>query len=335
MNDLTDMVGNKKDYSCLWAFLILFSAVLNIAVRAAVFVPVSKVQLLTEAESEIKLAKRSVWDPEERTLWLHLLRSRGSRRQERVKRYDRNAYRNWKPGDPDPFADTQAERDRKYNAYQANRRREKEANRRHKEERDRLNAFVVFCRCSILNFYFCRSNAWMKEVEDRRKNRTFFSWPIIVVAILLGCCVCCGAYFKCKNYHCSDSAGGRSNEPTEEEMAEIERWRLRIHGPTTTNGSSTQGGEERRTSREGASPPSHATAPLLMPEKIGTELPPSYATAVLEDEKVAELDKRLDQQKEVIDAQNARLAEQEAKLAEMSRRLVENEQMTAVADSTF
>ena len=64
------------------------------------------------------------------------------------------------------------------------------------------------------------------------------------------------------------------------------------------------------------------------------ELPPSYATALLEDEKVAELDKRLDQQKEVIDAQNARLVEQEAKLVEMSRRLVENEQITAVADST-
>ena len=81
----------------------------------------------------------------------------------------------------------------------------------------------------------------------------------------------------------------------------------------------------------------------LMPEKPpsappsdqnGPQLPPFYATAVLEDEKVAELDKRLDQQKEVIDAQNARLAEQEAKLAEMSRRLVENEQIKAVADST-
>ena len=88
------------------------------------------------------------------------------------------------------------------------------------------------------------------------------------------------------------------------------------------------------TTREGASPPSHATAPLLMPDHSGPELPPSYATAVLEDEKVAELDKRLDQQKEVIDAQNARLVEQEAKLVEMSRRLVENEQITAVADST-
>ena len=96
------------------------------------------------------------------------------------------------------------------------------------------------------------------------------------------------------------------------------------------------------TTREGASPPSHVTAPLLMPEKPtsdqnGPELPPSYATAVLEDDKVAELDAQLDQQldqrlaqqKEVIDAQNARLAEQEAKLAQMSRRLVENEQITA------
>ena len=76
-----------------------------------------------------------------------------------------------------------------------------------------------------------------------------------------------------------------------------------------------------------------------MPEKPtsdqnGPELPPSYATAVLEDEKVAELDKRLDQQKEVIDAQNARLAEQEEKLAEMSRRLIENERITAMADLT-
>ena len=122
---------------------------------------------------------------------------------------------------------------------------------------------------------------------------------------------------------------------------------MRIHGPTTTAGSSTQGGEERRTSTgshrttiEGTSPPSHVTAPLLMPEKPpsdqnGPELPPSYATAVLEDEKVAELDKRLDQQKEVIDAQNARLAEQEEKLAEMNRRLIENEQITAVTDSTL
>ena len=54
----------------------------------------------------------------------------------------------------------------------------------------------------------------------------------------------------------------------------------------------------------------------------------------VQNKKIAELDKRLDQQKEVIDAQNARLAEQEEKLAEMNRRLIENEQISAVADST-
>merc|ERR1712013_337931 len=48
-----------------------------------------------------------------------------------------------------------------------------------------------------------------------------------------------------------------------------------------------------------------------------------------QNKKMAELEKRFDQQKEVIDAQNARLAEQEEKLAEMSRRLIENEQIMA------
>ena len=137
MNEFTNIVGNKKDYSWLWTFLILFSAFLNIAVHTSVLIPESRVQLLKEAESGIQ------GKSEERTFQSPLLGNRSRRRQERVKRYDRNAYRNWKPGDPDPFADTQAERDRKYNAYQANRRREKEANRRHKEERDRLNAFFV------------------------------------------------------------------------------------------------------------------------------------------------------------------------------------------------
>ena len=131
----TNRVGNKKDYSWLWTFLILFSAFLNIAVQGAVVIPVSKVQLLKE--SEIKLHKRS-GKPEERTFQLHLLG-----RQKRVKRYDRNAVRNWKPGDSDPWADTQADHERKYNADRASRRREREANRRHNEERARLNAFVL------------------------------------------------------------------------------------------------------------------------------------------------------------------------------------------------
>ena len=190
-------------------------------------------------------------------------------------------------------------------------------------------------------------------MEDRRKNKTFFtSPPIIGAACLLVCCVCLGAFLKCKDNHCCGSGDGSNAlaqirayaEPSEEEM---NYWRLRIRGPTTRDGSSTGSEEERRTgcpptTREGANPPSHVTAPLLPSEKQtsdqnGPELPPSYATAVLEDDKVAELDAQLDQQldqrlaqqKEVIDAQNARLAEQEAKLAQMSRRLVENEQITA------
>ena len=142
------MVGSKKNYSWLGVFLILFSAVLNTAVQAAVLIPVSRVQLLKDAVGEIKLHKRSGWEqigkPEERIFRSHLLGNRSSRRHQRVKRYDRNAYRNWKPGDPDPWADTQADREGKHKAYEASRRREKEANRRHNEEqRARLNAFVL------------------------------------------------------------------------------------------------------------------------------------------------------------------------------------------------
>ena len=131
------MVGNKKDYSWLWPFLILFSAFLNIAVHSAVLIPESKVQLLKEAESEIQ------GKSEERTFRSPGLWNRSRRRQKRVKRYDRNSYQNWKPGDPDPFADIHAERERKYDAYEESRRREKEDNRRHNEERARLNAFVL------------------------------------------------------------------------------------------------------------------------------------------------------------------------------------------------
>ena len=134
LNELTNMIGNKNDYSWLWAFLILFSAVLNIAVQASVLVPVSKVQLLREADSEIKLHKRNGWEPgklEERAFGLHLL---GSRLNTRMKRYDRNAWKNWKPGDSDPWADTQADYKRQYNAEQASNRRQKGANRRHREE---------------------------------------------------------------------------------------------------------------------------------------------------------------------------------------------------------
>ena len=125
-----NMIGNKNDW--LWAFLVLFPALLNIAGQASVLVPVSKVRLLREAESEIKLPKRRTGKPEqEKAFELHLL---GSRLNTRVKRYDRNAWKNWKPGDSDPWADTQADYKRQYNAEQASNRRQKEANRRHREE---------------------------------------------------------------------------------------------------------------------------------------------------------------------------------------------------------
>ena len=81
----------------------------------------------------------------------------------------------------------------------------------------------------------------------------------------------------------------------------------------------------------GGRPSSPVTAPLLLEKP--PDLPPDYATAILENEKIGEVDKRLDQQEEVIAAQNARLAEQEEKLAEMNRRLIENERITAMADS--
>ena len=93
------MIGNKKDYSWLWTYLILCSVFLNIAVQTAVLVQVSKVQVLKEAE----LHNSNGWKagkPEGAAFQLHLL-SKRSRRQKRVKRYDRNAYRNWKPGDPE------------------------------------------------------------------------------------------------------------------------------------------------------------------------------------------------------------------------------------------
>ena len=115
--------------------------------------------------------------------------------------------------------------------------------------------------------------------------------------------------------------------------------RFQLHGFTTTNESSTQRGCPPPTI-EGASLPSPSTAPLLLPEKPppsdqnGPELPPSYAAATLPNDKIEELDKRLDQQKELVAAQNARIAEQEEKLAEMSRRLTESEQISARADLT-
>ena len=151
---------------------------------------------------------------------------------------------------------------------------------------------MYFRRCSFLYFYLCRNKAWQKEVEERRKKRKNFSGPIIGVSCFLGlfvCCGCLGCFFKCKQDHCSGS-NGESNV-RQNEAAFQQPWQQ-------TNASSTQRGAESTrntgspmmTAREGASPPSHVTAPLL-PEKPpisplsnenGSELPPSYATAMAE-----------------------------------------------------
>ena len=285
------MIGNKNNYSWLWAALVLFSAGLNIVVQASVLLPVSKVQPLREADSEIKLHKRNGWKagrPEERAFGLHLLVSR--QKNSRVKRYDRNAWKNWKPGDPDPFADTQADYKRQYNAEQASKRRQKEANRRHREEVARLSALDIdhiFCSCRF--FCFFRSNAYYNEVANPR-NRSL-SWPMIAFICILGLFVCCGclaAFCKCKDDHCSgsDSYVPGSNVPPGSNARQNEEINYRSGAglqqlqdvSTRTNASSTQ------RAREGASSPSHATAPLL-PDKPpsdenGPELPPSYAAAM-------------------------------------------------------
>jgi hypothetical protein len=52
----------------------------------------------------------------------------------------------------------------------------------------------------------------------------------------------------------------------------------------------------------------------------------AYKSAVeSQNKKMLDLDRRIDQQNEIINQQNARLAEQEEKLAEMSKRVAENE----------
>ena len=141
------------------------------------------------------------------------------------------------------------------------------------------------CSWSILYFYSCRSNAYLNEVANRRKNRSFFSPVMIGLCCLGGFFVCCGslgAYFKCKDdYH----ARQRQNYARQREEINYRSGAglQPLQGvTTTTNSSSAQ--------REGAGLPSHVTAPLL-PEKPpisplsnenGSELPPSYATAMAE-----------------------------------------------------
>ena len=101
---------------------------------------------LRGADTEIRVHTRNSWSQENEDV-LHL----GKRR---VKRYDKNAWKNWKPGDPDPWADTQADYDREYKREQADKRWRQEENRRYKEEK-------------------AKTDAYYKEVAGRRKNISY------------------------------------------------------------------------------------------------------------------------------------------------------------------
>jgi len=134
-----------------------------------------------------------------------------------------------------------------------------EANRRHREE-------------------VARNKAQQKEMEERRRKRKDFSSQIIGVSCFVGlflCCCCLGCFFKCKDW-CSGSGGSntRQSGAGSEQLQEV---------TTRTNANSTERSSPL-TAREGASPPSHVTAPLLNEkppsDENGPELPPSYATAM-------------------------------------------------------
>ena len=142
------------------------------------------------------------------------------------------------------------------------------------------------CSCFILHFcYIFRSNAYLNEVANRRKNRSFFSPVMIGLCCLGGFFVCCGslgAYFKCKDDYYARQRQNYARQREEINYRSGAGLQPLQGVTTTTNTSSVQ--------REGASPPSHVTAPLL-PEKPpisplsnenGSELPPSYATAMAE-----------------------------------------------------
>ena len=127
-------------YFWLSAFPPRFSAALNIEVSAALPSPVSKVQLLREVEGGARLHKRYRWNsgkPQERSFGSEMLIPR-------VKRYDRNAWKSWKPGDSDPWADTQADYERQKNTERVDNRWRQESNRRHREGVARFNASFLF-----------------------------------------------------------------------------------------------------------------------------------------------------------------------------------------------
>jgi len=220
---------------------IFLVGVLNIKVHASVLVPGTKIRLLGGVESNgMGQTKNSLSLGE-------LLLVKGIRR---AKRYDKNAWKSWKPGDSDPWADTQADYERQYNRDRAENRRRQEADRRYEAEK-------------------AKSDAYLNEVANRRKNRTF-TGPIIGISCLVGvivCCCCCCVVLKC----CID----KSNNS---------------YTPYTANANSTQRRDEASTSvtvRDGYCSPPHSTVPFLsknqpsgpQSEEIDPELPPSYAQA--------------------------------------------------------
>jgi len=241
---------NERKFLSFPAYLILYLTVLTIS-DAAEFNQVDKI-------GEDNSNKRINWSPgtfDERSLQSAVLTNK------RVKRYDKNAWKSWQPGDPDPWADTKADHERQYNRDRAANRRRQEANRRHKEER-------------------AKSDAYLNEVANRRKNRTF-TGPIIGVSCFVGvfvCCCCIGLCLKCRDDYGvgygSEAYRSRSNQH-----------QLQAVQPSNTQNTSSSPQRMETTTKTSSPQTAQATAPLLpssIPpsEENGSELPPSYADAI-------------------------------------------------------
>merc|ERR1712205_212740 len=98
-----------------------------------------------------------------------------------------------------------------------------------------------------------RSNAYLNEVANLRKNRSFFS-PVMIGACCLGgfffCCGCGGAYFKCKDDYYARQRANYARQREEinyRSRAGLQNLQDVATTTTTTNASSAQ--------RESASPP--------------------------------------------------------------------------------
>jgi len=248
--------GKEIDLS-LTSFIVLIT-ILNINVHATALVHRTKIQSLGGVESDVKAQKINIWNSGEHHL-VEIIR--------RVKRYDKNAWKSWKPGDSDPWADTQADYERQYNRDRAENRRRQEANRRYNEEK-------------------AKSDAYLYEVANRRKNRTFLG-PIIGVSCFVGlfvCCCCCGLCLKC-----SENKNRYNSQANNSQDHFIQQQQPMQATSSADNVNSTQTQEETcTTSGHSASPPPQTTAPLLPKkapsapnsEENNSELPPSYAEAI-------------------------------------------------------